>query len=151
MAWNVTAAAGPYYTPTFDGPDTSNTNAINTNNAPLRPDRIGNTFVIPGCPVSDPLCPNPINVGRFGNSGVNVLERPKLVDFDLSLMKDFHLTERFIPQFRGTATNVFNHPNLGIPGNDISSPGTFGAVTSTTFDLYGQQSRFVDFMLRLQF
>ena len=151
MAWNATAAAGHYYTPTFDGPDTSNTDAIDTNNAPLRPDRIGNTFVIPGCPASSPLCPNPVNVGRFGNSGVNVLQGPKLVDFDLSLMKDFHLTERFILQFRGTATNVFNHPNFGIPGNDISSPGTFGAITSTTFDLYGQQSRFVDFMLRLQF
>jgi hypothetical protein len=151
MAWNITAEAGPYYTPTFDGPDSSNTNAINTNNAPLRPDRIGNTFVIPGCSASDPLCPNPVDVGRFGNSGVNVLEAPGLVDVDLSLMKDFRVTERFTLQFRGTATNVFNHPNFGTPGNDISSPGTYGVVTSTTFDLYGQQSRSIDFMLRLRF
>ena len=152
MAWNVTAESGLYFTPTFDGPDTSNTNAINTNNAPLRPDRIGpNLFAIPGCTASNPLCSNPVNVGRFGNSGVNVLEGPNLVDFDLSLMKDFHLTERFTLQLRGTATNVFNHPNFGLPANDISSPGTYGAITSTTSEVYGQQSRFVDFMLRLQF
>ena len=82
---------------------------------------------------------------------MNVLEGPKLVDFDLALMKDFHLTERFTLQFRGTASNVFNHPNFGIPGNNISSPGTFGVITSTAFEVYGQQSRFIDFMLRLQF
>jgi hypothetical protein len=152
MAWNVTAEAGLYYTPTFDGPDTSNTNAINTGNAPLRPDRIRpKSFKVPGSPDSDTLCSNPANIGRFGNAGVNILEAGHLVDFDLALMKDFHLTERMNLQFRGTATNVFNHPNFGIPGSDISSPGTFGAITNTAFDLYGQQSRFVDFMLRLQF
>ena len=133
-------------------PYSSNTNAINTNNAPLRPDRIGpNSFAIPGCPASDPICSNPANVGRFGNSGVNILEGPKLVDFDLSLMKDFRLNERFTLQFRGTATNVFNHPNFGLPGNDISSPGTYDVITSTTSEVYGQQSRFIDFMLRLRF
>jgi len=61
------------------------------------------------------------------------------------------MTERFTLQFRATATNVFNHPNFGIPGSDIQSPGTYGVVTSTAFDLHGQQSRFIDFMLRLQF
>ncbi|MGH9449764.1 MAG: hypothetical protein ACRD11_04405 [Terriglobia bacterium] len=50
-----------------------------------------------------------------------------------------------------SASNVFNHPNFGLPESDISSPGTYGTVASTTYDLYGQQSRFVDFMLRLQF
>ena len=164
MAWNVDAHSGFYFTPSFDGFDPSN-----TNNFGGRPDVIagvsavpsaGQTighwlnpaaFKIPGCPNTNPLCSNPANIGRFGNAGVNTLEGPGLTDFDLSLMKDFHLTERFTMQFRATATNVFNHPNFGIPGSDISSPGTYGVVTSTAFDLYGQQSRFIDFMLRLQF
>lgn len=152
MGWNVVAESGLYYTPYFDGPDTSNTNALNTNNVQLRPDRTGPTsFAIPGCPANDPICSNPQNVGRFGNSGVNVLQGPHLIDFDLSLMKDFHITERFNLEFRGTATNVFNHPNFSNPAADISSPGTFGISTSTAYELYGQQSRFVDFMLRLRF
>lgn len=66
-------------------------------------------------------------------------------------MKDFRLTERFNLQFRATATNVFNHPNFGIPGSDISAPGSYGVITSTAFDLNGQQSRSIDFMMRLSF
>jgi hypothetical protein len=46
---------------------------------------------------------------------------------------------------------VFNHPNFGNPGSDISAPGSYGVITSTAFDLYGQQSRCIDFMMRLRF
>jgi hypothetical protein len=152
MGWNVLAESGLHYTPYFDGPDASNTDALDRNNVLLRPDRVGPaSFVIPGCPVNNPLCSNPQNVGRFGNSGVNVLQGPHLVDFDVSLMKDFRISERFTADFRATATNVFNHPNLSNPSGDISSPGTFGVSTSTAYELYGQQSRFLDIMLRLQF
>lgn len=146
MAWNLMAEAGLYYTPTFDSTDPSN-----TNNFGGRPDRIGNAFVIPGCPVSDPRCSNPANVGRFGNCGVNVLEGPTFIDADFSLMKNFHLTERVGLQFRTTMTNVFNHPNFGIPAADIESPGTFGKVTSTVSPLLGQNARQVDLMLRVNF
>ncbi|HET7213101.1 MAG TPA: carboxypeptidase regulatory-like domain-containing protein [Terriglobia bacterium] len=146
MAWNVMAESGQYYTPSFDSTDPSNTNTFGG-----RPDRIGNIFVVPGCPAGDPLCSNPVNVGRFGNCGVNVLEGPKFVDADLSVMKDFPLTERMQLQFRTTMTNVFNHPNFGLPGADIESPGTFGKFTSTYSPLFGQNARQVDFMLRLTF
>lgn len=164
MAWMVDAHSGLFFTPSFDGVDPSN-----TNNPGGRPDAVagvspvpasGQTinnwlnlaaFKVPGCPNTDPLCTPAVNIGRFGNAGVNTLVGPRLVDFDLSLMKDFHLNERFTLQFRATATNVFNHPNFGLPASDISVPGNYGSITSTTFDLYGQQSRFIDFMLRLQF
>jgi hypothetical protein len=82
---------------------------------------------------------------------VNTLQGPSLTDFDLSLMKDFHVSERFTLQFRTTATNVFNHPNFGLPSADIEAPGSYGVITGTAFDLQGQQSRFIDVMLRLQF
>ncbi len=146
MAWNVMAESGPYYTPTFDSTDPSNTNTFGG-----RPDRIGNIFVIPGCLASEPLCSNPANVGRFGNCGINVLEGPKFVGADLSLMKDFPFAEKVELQFRTTMTNVFNHPNFGLPAADIESPGTFGKFTSTYAPLFGQNARQVDFMLRLVF
>jgi hypothetical protein len=146
MAWNVLAQSGRYYTPTFDSTDPSN-----TNNFGGRPDRIGNSFVIPGCPAGDPLCSHPTNVGRFGNCGVNVLQGPKFVDADLSLMKDFPVAGKAKLQFRATMTNVFNHPNFDLPAADIESPGTFGKVTSTYSSLLGQNARLIDFMLRLVF
>ena len=161
MAWAVDAHSGFYFTPSFDSYDTSN-----TNNPGGRPDRVAGldpyaaqrtitnwlnpaAFKIPGCPDSTPLCTNPADIGRFGNAGVNTLEGPNLVDFDLSLMKDFHATEHLTVQFRATATNVFNHPNFGLPSADIE--GTYGAIGGTAMDLPGQQSRFVDFMLRVIF
>jgi hypothetical protein len=164
MAWNVVAEAGKYFTPSFDGFDPSNTNSFGG-----RPDVVAGVspyassktinrwlnpaaFKIPGCPDSTPLCSNPANIGRFGNAGVSSLEGPPLTDFDLSLMKDFRVSERFTLQFRATATNVFNHPNFGQPAADISAgPGNYGVITGTAFDLQGQQSRFIDFMLRLRF
>ncbi len=146
MAWNVLAESGRYYTPTFDSTDPSNTNTFGG-----RPDLIGNIFAIPGCPASDPLCSNPVNVGRFGNCGSNVLEGPRFVGADLSLMKNFPLADRTKLQYRVTMTNVFNHPNFGLPGADIESPGTFGKLTSTYAPLLGQNARQVDFMLRLVF
>ncbi|MGH9469014.1 MAG: TonB-dependent receptor [Terriglobia bacterium] len=164
MAWMVDAHSGFFLTPSFDSVDTSNTNnpggrpdaIAGVSPAPSSGQNINNwlnpaAFKVPGCPNADPLCSPLVNIGRFGNAGVNTLEGPGLTDFDLSLMKDFHLTERFTLQFRATATNVFNHPNFGAPASDISSAGTYGSITSTTFDLYGQQSRFIDFMLRLEF
>jgi hypothetical protein len=163
MAWMVDAHSGLFFTPSFDTPDPSNTNSFGG-----RPDAVAGVnpsaanqttsdwlnpaaFKVPGCPNATPLCSAPADIGRFGNAGVNTLEGPGLTDFDLSLMKDFHLTERFTLQFRATATNVFNHPNFGFPASDIDSPGTYGVITSTTMDLNGQQYRFIDFMLRLQF
>lgn len=163
MAWMVDAHSGLYFTPSFDGFDTSN-----TNNPGGRPDAIAGVnpaaanqtrtnwlnpgaFEVPGCTSANPLCSNPADIGRFGNAGVNTLEGPRLVDLDLSLMKDLHLTERFILEFRTTATNVFNHPNFGLPASDISAPGSYGVITNTAFDLNGQQARFIDFMLRLRF
>jgi len=163
MAWMVDAHSGLYFTPSFDGVDTSN-----TNNPGGRPDVVAGVpvyapnksinnwlnpaaFKIPGCPDNNTLCTKPADIGRFGNAGVNTLAGPGLTDFDLSLMKDFHLTERFTLQFRATASDVFNHPNFGTPASDISASGSYGVITSTAFDLYGQQSRFIDFMMRLRF
>ena len=58
------------------------------------------------------------------------------------MFKDFPLTERYRVQFRAEAFDVFNHPNLGYPGNSSqanfsgTSTGADGAVTyKNGFDL----------------
>jgi len=69
-------------------------------------------------------------VGRrvsFGNEGVGVLRAAGLVDFDFSVLKDFHLMERVRLEFRGEFFNAFNHTNFGLPGLVFGS-STFGVI-----------------------
>jgi Carboxypeptidase regulatory-like domain len=80
--------------------------------------------------------------GTFGNASINSLRGPGYWNDDLSLFKDFPLTERYRVQFRAEAFDVFNHPNLGYPGNSSqanfsgTSTGADGAVTyKNGFDL----------------
>jgi hypothetical protein len=59
---------------------------------------------------------------------------PKLVDVDFSLFKNTHITERFVAQFRAEFFNIFNHPNLQAPIDNlvIDGGGTAGQIDSTT-------------------
>jgi hypothetical protein len=92
-----------------------------------------------------------MNVGRFGNSGVNVLRGPKAINFDFSAMKDFRINERMRAQFPMLATNIFNHPNFSNPAANISSPGAPGQITSTFAEQIGEDARQVHFTLRVIF
>jgi hypothetical protein len=65
--------------------------------------------------------------GQFGNEGRNVVGGPGISNIDLSLLKTFAVTERANLQFRAECFNLANHPNFGLPDNDIASP-TFGQV-----------------------
>jgi len=49
---------------------------------------------------------------------------------DLSLFKDFHITETKLLNLRFEAFNVFNHIDWAAPGTLISQPGA-GQVTSS--------------------
>ncbi|MBX3276424.1 MAG: TonB-dependent receptor [Acidobacteria bacterium] len=51
----------------------------------------------------------------FGTSARNQFRRPRVWNLDLSLFKQFRLTERLQPEFRLEAVNVFNHVNWGAP------------------------------------
>ncbi len=51
----------------------------------------------------------------FGTSARNQFRRPPVWNLDLSLFKQFRLTERLQPEIRFEAANVFNHVNWGAP------------------------------------
>ena len=51
-------------------------------------------------------------VGRIGNLGRNVLYGPGAVNFDFSLFKTFHITERHSVEFRAETFNIFNTPQF---------------------------------------
>jgi hypothetical protein len=54
-------------------------------------------------------------VGTFATGGRNTLRGRPIDDIDLSLYKNFNLTERFKIQFGAQFFNLFNHPQF-IPG-----------------------------------
>ncbi|TAM84329.1 MAG: TonB-dependent receptor [Acidobacteria bacterium] len=128
LYWISYFESGEWFTPSFSGSDPSNTNTYS-----IIPDRICNGNLPPGSrPLSgwfNTSCfavpPN----GRFGNSGVNILEGPGLNNQSASLSKSWPITERWHIEFTAMASNIFNHPNFYNPfSNDITAPGA-GAIT----------------------
>jgi hypothetical protein len=169
-SWNTVVQSGEYFTPTFSGFDPANAGVFGG-----RPDRIGsgklsssagqtinnwfnlNAFKIPGCPDAQPLCSNPANIGRFGNSGYDILRGPRLFNFDFALMKNFAIREKLKLQFRVNMVNALNHPNFYQPDSNISdgaypqgSAGVLGGTT-TANGLGEPTTREIDFWLKLIF
>ncbi|HEY1214576.1 MAG TPA: TonB-dependent receptor [Bryobacteraceae bacterium] len=68
--------------------------------------------------------------GVFGNTGRNILRAPGINSWNLSLFKNLPIKERANLQLRLETFNAFNHPQWGVPTNDVSSP-KFGQITST--------------------
>jgi hypothetical protein len=84
-------------------------------------------------------------VGSFGNCAPQLggLRGPHYTDMDLSLHKDFQLTERFRLQFRTDFINAFNHVQLNAPNMSLGS--NMGQVTSA------QPPRNIQFALKLYY
>ncbi len=67
------------------------------------------------------------NPGAFGNEGRNAVRGPGFASADISLFKNFPVTEAAHVQFRAEAFNALNHPNFMLPENDLASP-EFGQI-----------------------
>jgi hypothetical protein len=76
----------------------------------------------------------PQTLGTIGNEVRNSISGPHFRHIDLSLFKDFHLTERYVLQFRAEAFDITNTPNYYIPNSNPSNlqlgSSNFGAVTN---------------------
>jgi hypothetical protein len=133
--WNIAGTyilqSGTWFTPSYSGVDASNTNRLSG-----RPDRIkdGNlpsseriisrwfdttAFIVP-----------PAGIGRFGTSGVAVLNGPGINVFHAGLFKDIVLHERARMKLEAVATDALNHPNYNDPNAVLGSPN-YGKITST--------------------
>jgi Carboxypeptidase regulatory-like domain len=55
--------------------------------------------------------------GQIGNVGFDSFRGPRAFFDDMSLAKNFNITEKYKAQFRFDAYNVFNHPVLGFNSN----------------------------------
>jgi hypothetical protein len=77
--------------------------------------------------VTDPAAGTFGNLGNFSNIG------PPLRTLDLSLFKDFQISERFRLQFRAESFNLANTPQFNNPSSTAATQGAgdFGRLTGT--------------------
>jgi hypothetical protein len=68
--------------------------------------------------------------GRQGTLGRNALRGFPFWQLDLSLRRQFDLTERTNLQLKADFFNLFNHPNFADPNGILNQPSTFGRSTS---------------------
>jgi hypothetical protein len=125
LNWVSTFQGGQYFTPSFSGSDPSHTNTFGG-----IPNRIcsGN---LSGSQRStskwfDATCFAVPQSGRFGNSGVNILEGPPNNDTDITLSKDFRVKEQVRINFAGLFLDAFNTPVYAFPYANISTSSTVG-------------------------
>jgi hypothetical protein len=91
-------------------------------------------------------------VGTFGNLGRDTLFAPGLWNADLSLAKNFNLTERIHFQLRAEAYNAFNHVNLGGPDSCVDcQDGNAGTISSSLATQDGTSLRRLQFSGRFSF
>jgi hypothetical protein len=89
---------------------------------------------------------NGLQIGQLGNAGVGICQGPGNSNVDLSLRKNFKLTERVKMQFQFDFFNLFNHPQYSadaIGGNGLlnfSFNAPQRAVGSASSALYADKS-----------
>ena len=69
---------------------------------------------------------------------------PGYADVDISMQKNFPITETMKVQFRTDFLNLFNHPNFAVPNFSFGTP-TFGVINSS------QDARQLQFALKFYF
>jgi hypothetical protein len=158
---------GPYLTPFYSGGlDPSGTNSPQRPGQ-QRPDRLpasacaglgpsqgqvfGGSCFTYDWPISFDVDGNPLNaIGRFGNSGVGILEGHGSFIWNFGLAKVFRLTERLALRFESTFTNFTNHLNPGQPDMEANS-SNFGSSGHSRQGPEGAAARTAQFALRLDF
>jgi hypothetical protein len=166
--------SGPYLTPTMSAGDPSGTNA--PRRGTQRPDRLGAAtgsvaepnrnvwldraaFTCPGrapgsatqfnCGVGVRPGQDPAPIGRFGNSGVGIVEGPGTFTWNAGMRKSFAIAERVALKLEGSFTNLPNWTNLGDPNVNIADTN-FGRITGIRASDFGG-NRTGQVALRLEF
>jgi hypothetical protein len=94
------------------------------------------------------FAPPPVigNGTGYGDSGVGILLGPGQFNFDASLIKNTRIKESQNIQFRAEFFNLFNHPQFANPALALSTPSTFGQITSSSVN-----PRIIQFALKYIF
>jgi hypothetical protein len=95
----------------------------------------------------NPSCfsqPNTFGFGNEARTDPNI-RQPGIANYDFTLFKNTHVTERFSLQYRAEFFNLFNRVQFGPPGNTFGTP-QFGVVSSQI-----NSQRLIQMGLRLSF
>jgi hypothetical protein len=101
-----------------------------------------------GQPTDPLLTPGGVPLFTHGNMGRNVLRGPGINNWDISVAKDFKLTESTSLEFRSELFNAFNHVQFYSPtlqNGTIGGDQLFGQITSD------RGPRVVQFALKMYF
>ena len=72
------------------------------------------------------------NFGAFGNTTRNQFHGPGYFDMDMTIKKNFRITESGLTFSMGAnAYNVLNHPRFANPDNNLADGSAFGHIQST--------------------
>jgi hypothetical protein len=117
--------------------------------------------ILPGSGSTEPAnCVPMTGFGALGGLLRTTVPGPGFRRLDLSLFKDFQLSERFRLQFRTEMFNIFNHPNFNQPnfgGNGVVAISGSGNYTNSAFGQIGStrdapyDSRQIQLALKLYF
>ena len=91
-------------------------------------------YLRPECFGTSPTLPNSAGAGAtgWGTAPRNAWRSPYQQNWDISLIKSFHLGEKNLFQFRTDVFNVLNHPIFSTPSSvNIGTPSTFTQITET--------------------
>jgi hypothetical protein len=129
--WQVTGistfAAGQFQTPSL-GIDWLNLGSFTTSRPNIAGD-ISASRSLPDAYVNTAAFSRPATHIE-GNGGRNTIEQPGINNWDLGVLKNFRVRERFNTQFRWEMFNAWNHTQFG-PANLSLSSANFGKITST--------------------
>jgi len=84
--------------------------------------------------------------GTLGNAGRNLLQDQTYWDLDSSVIRRFSIHDAIALELRAEAFNVLNHPVLGTPAASVTTPSSFGQITSTA-----NSQRLMQFAAKLVF
>ncbi len=113
-------------------------------------------------PYFDPLAFAPVTTARFGTAGFDSMRGPGVTNLDMSVFREFRITERYRLQFRAESFNLTNTPHFGTPGANVSnmqlnsdgtvkSLGGFAQITGVSAPSRLTDERYFRFGLRLSF
>jgi len=139
VAGRLMFQTGPYLSVQAPGSDPSGTNFANT--------AVGGdprADILPGVPIyptnrSIQQWVNPAafavprdNIGRFATSPVGAVVGPGTQVVSLSIYRSIRYKERYAFRIGASATNLFNHPNYGVPNLNLGTApfGTIGSLQS---------------------
>jgi hypothetical protein len=154
----VVFTSGGWYTPIFTGADTSNTNITSG-----RPDRSCDGNKVNPTPESwfDASCFSrpAAGIGRFGTSGVNVIQGPSQPGWNMRLFKYIPLTEQLRFRLEGRFDNIINHPMNGFvkqayggdPNLNILSPAVGRIYSNSDLNLIVGTYRTITLGMKLEF